>query len=75
VVPVEYITTKEAGNRIGLSDSQIRSLIKAGKIRAVKLGHDWLVVADLLDYRRRRKPKTMKGERRRELSEGPKPNR
>ncbi|MBN1368083.1 MAG: excisionase family DNA-binding protein [Dehalococcoidales bacterium] len=54
---MDYITTKEAGARIGLSDSHIRRLIKAGNIRATKLGHDWLVDADLFKYHRKRRKK------------------
>jgi len=54
---MDYITTKEAGIRVGLSDSHIRRLIKAKKIIAIKLGHDWLVDASAFQYQRIRKIK------------------
>ena len=54
---MDYITTKEASERLNLSDAHIRRLIKSGDIKAVKLGHDWLIEIKSLDYKRQRKPK------------------
>jgi hypothetical protein len=51
---------KEAAPRIGISDRQLRLLLGRGKIKGKKLGHDWVVLS--LDYKRKRKPKAIKGE-------------
>jgi excisionase family DNA binding protein len=42
------LSTHEAGQRLGLTDSSIRRLILAGHLRAVKRGRDWWVPADAL---------------------------
>ena len=52
-------STKEAAAKIGISESQLRLLLKRGVIEGKKLGHDWIVLS--LDYKRKRKPKTKKG--------------
>ncbi len=51
---------KEAAPRIGISDRQLRLLLGRGKIKGKKLGHDWVVLS--LDYKRKWKPKAIKGE-------------
>jgi hypothetical protein len=51
---------KEAAPRIGISDRQLRLLLGRGKIKGKKLGHDWVVLS--LDYKKKRKPKAIKGE-------------
>ena len=51
---------KEAAPRIGIFDRQLRLLLGRGKIKGKKLGHDWVVLS--LDYKRKRKPKAIKGE-------------
>ncbi len=51
---------KEAAPRIGISDRQLRLLLGRGKIKGKKLGHDWVFLS--LDYKRKRKPKAIKGE-------------
>jgi hypothetical protein len=51
---------KEAAPRIGISDRQLRLLLGRGKIKGKKLGDDWVVLS--LDYKRKRKPKAIKGE-------------
>jgi excisionase family DNA binding protein len=46
-----YLTTMEAGQRVGRSDSQIRRLLESGRVRGKKFGHVWLVeVASLEQY-------------------------
>jgi excisionase family DNA binding protein len=56
-----YLTTMEAAQRFGRSDSQIRRLLESGKVRGKKFGHVWLVeIASLEHYmehyaRRRRR--------------------
>jgi len=52
-------SVKEAAASIGLSERQLRLLLRQGKVEGKKLGHDWVVLS--LDYRRKRKPKTRKG--------------
>jgi len=48
-------STKEAAQQLGLDDSQVRRLLKAGEIKGKKLGRDWVVLE--LNYKRKRKPK------------------
>jgi len=52
-------STKEAAERLGLSQNQVRHLLARGEIEGRKLGHDWVVLS--FDYKRKRKPKTKKG--------------
>ena len=37
------ITTARAAEVLGFTPNYVRKLIAEGKIKAVKLGHDWLV--------------------------------
>lgn len=53
-------SVKEAAAKLGISDRRVRVLLKEGRIEGKKLGHDWVVLS--LDYKRKRKPKTKKGE-------------
>ena len=53
-------STKEAAEKLGLSQDHVRLLCRKGIIEAKKLGHDWIVLS--LDYERKRKPRTGKGE-------------
>ena len=48
-------STKEAAEKLGLSQDHVRLLARNGLIEAKKLGHDWVVLR--LDYKRKRKPK------------------
>ena len=42
-----YETAKEAAERYGIDDSQVRRYCAQGRIRgAVKVGHQWLVPVD-----------------------------
>ena len=52
-------STKEAAERLGLSQDHVRLLVRTGVIEGKKLGHDWIVLS--LEYKRKRKPKTKKG--------------
>jgi excisionase family DNA binding protein len=52
-------STKEAAQRLGLHDSQIRRLLQSGDIKGKKLGRDWVVLE--LNYKRKRNPKRKKG--------------
>ena len=51
--------TKEAAERLGITQRHIRLLLERGEIEGKKLGRDWGVLS--LDYKRKRKPKTRKG--------------
>lgn len=48
-------STKEAAERLGLSQAHVKLLARKGIMEAKKLGHDWVVLS--LDYKRKRKPK------------------
>ena len=48
-------STREAAERLGLSQDHVRLLARKGVIQAKKLGHDWVVLD--LNYTRKRKPK------------------
>jgi excisionase family DNA binding protein len=52
-------SVNEAAQKLGLDPSQVRRLLRNGKIAGKRLGRDWVVLE--LSYRRRRKPKTKKG--------------
>lgn len=53
--PKGLYSVKEAAEHFGISDSHCRRLLKSGKIKGIKLGHDWVV--QVLKYRRKRRPK------------------
>jgi hypothetical protein len=46
---------KEAAEKMGISERQLRYLLSQGQVKGKKLGHDWVVLS--LDYKRKRKPK------------------
>ena len=58
VYNIRMYSTKEAAQKLGISDAHIRRLLANGEIKGKKLGHDWVVLS--LDYKRKRK---LKGER------------
>jgi CRP-like cAMP-binding protein len=51
-------STKEAADKLGLSQDHVRLLARTGKIKAKHLGHDWAVLE--LDYKRKRRRKAGK---------------
>ena len=53
-------TVTEASERLGISDAHCRRLLRSGEIEGKRLARDWIVFS--LDYKRKRKPKTKKGE-------------
>ena len=53
----EVYSVEEASQRLGLETSHIRRLLGQGKIKGKKLGRDWLIEDDSVDYKRKRKPK------------------
>ena len=56
----DVYSVNEAAQKLGLDPSQVRRLLAKGEIHGKKLGRDWVVLS--LDYKRKRKPKTIKGE-------------
>ena len=54
-------SVKEAATKIGISERQVRLLLKRGEVYGKKVGRDWVVLD--LSYKRKRKPKAKKGER------------
>jgi len=60
---VGIYSVSEAAQKLGLDPSQVRRLLKDGKIEGTKLGHDWVVLS--LNYKKKkfgvgRKPKRSK---------------
>lgn len=51
-------STKEAALKLGLSSDHVRLLVRTGRIKGKKLGHDWVVLS--LEYKRKREPKRSK---------------
>ena len=52
-------STKEAANKLGISDAHLRRLLASGQVKGKKLGHDWVVLS--LGYKRKRKAKGGRG--------------
>jgi len=51
-------STKEAAEKLGLSQDHVKLLARTGDIEAKKVGRAWIILS--LDYKRKRKPKTIK---------------
>lgn len=54
-MPRGIYSVQQAAKIFGISDSHCRRLLGTGKIKGIKLGHDWVVTT--LKYKRKRKPK------------------
>jgi excisionase family DNA binding protein len=50
-----FETTKEAAERLGVTDSRIRQLAISGRIHAIKIGTMWFVADDAVIEDRRKK--------------------
>ena len=50
---------EEAAQELRISESHCRRLLETGKIKGIKLGHDWVVRE--LKYKRKRKQKILEG--------------
>ena len=48
------LSTKEAAERLRLSQDHVRRLLEKGVIKGKKIGNSWVVLE--LDYTRKRKP-------------------
>jgi excisionase family DNA binding protein len=40
---MDYITTSQASEIVGLDESNIRYLMRKGKVAGIKMGRDWLI--------------------------------
>lgn len=47
-------STKDAADKLGLSQTQVRLLVRQGIIEGKKIGRDWVVLD--LNYKRKRRP-------------------
>lgn len=48
----EWLTTEQAGEMLEYDQSQVRRLIKSGKIKGQKFGRDWMVdKSSLLEFK------------------------
>jgi excisionase family DNA binding protein len=56
----EMYSVKEAADRMKVSEQHLRYLLAHGEVEGKKLGRDWVVLS--LDYQRKIRPKTKKGE-------------
>jgi excisionase family DNA binding protein len=45
----DFLTTADAAKRLGYTIQHTRRLIISGKISAIRMGRDWLVVASTVD--------------------------
>jgi excisionase family DNA binding protein len=45
----QLLSTKEASERLGVSERRVRSLITEGKLKAHKLGRDYAIELSALD--------------------------
>ena len=52
-----YVTTRQASERSGISQAQIRRLMQHGTLAGLKVGRDWLVRTSSLDYYMANRPK------------------
>ena len=43
-----FLTTKEASDILGISKRRIRQLINANKLKAIKIGRDWMIYPNSL---------------------------
>ena len=54
-----YYTTGEAATFLGFSTDHVRNLINKGKIKAEKMGRNWIInKKDIKNIRRQRFPRT-----------------
>jgi excisionase family DNA binding protein len=53
---MKIIGTTEAAKRLGVNASRVRALIDGGRLKAMKVGREWLIDPKDLDAVRVRKP-------------------
>jgi len=53
-----YVTTMQGAKMLGVDPSQVARLVRDGKLKGIKLGHDWLVFAPSIEkYLETKSPK------------------
>lgn len=52
---MQIISTAEAARRLKVSPSRVRAMIKAKRLKAMKVGHEWLIDPKDLDAVKDRK--------------------
>lgn len=52
---MKIISTTEAGKRLGVTDSRVRKMILAKRLKAIKVGREWLIDPKDLEAVRDRK--------------------
>jgi excisionase family DNA binding protein len=50
-----FFTTRQAAEKLGVTDAYVRQLILSGKLKAVKAGRDHLIAAAEVEEARKRK--------------------
>lgn len=63
-IPPKLLTSAMAAKILGFTADHVRHLIGKGKIKAVKLGHDWIVEPKAIAHIKRLRRSTNKEERR-----------
>lgn len=53
---MKIIGTAEAAKRLGVNPSRVRALIDSGRLKAIKVGREWLINPKDLDAVKNRKP-------------------
>jgi excisionase family DNA binding protein len=53
---MNFLTSEQAGNILGITGRRVRALIKAGRLPAIKHGHVWLIAEKDLEKVAVRKP-------------------
>jgi len=53
--PMKIISTAEAARRLGVTANRVRVLIRSKRLKATKVGHDWLIDPKDLDAVKERK--------------------
>ena len=52
---MQFLTTQEAGEKLGIGDSRVRQYILQGRLRAYKHGRVWVIEVEDLPKLKRRK--------------------
>ncbi len=58
---MEFITTSQAAEKLGISQRRVQALITSGRLPAQKIGRDWLIRESDLEVVRERKTGYPKG--------------
>lgn len=46
---MDYVTTQQAGEILGVTSQRVLALIRSGRLPAMKVGRDWLIAMQDLD--------------------------